>query len=108
VRVDVFYARFSPRGKAMVNLGAFAVFAAPMLIAILHFSGPYVAASWRIGERSAEADGLPLLFVLKTAIPVFCVLLLAQALAEACRAACVARGLAPAPTRFAPDQERVG
>jgi TRAP-type mannitol/chloroaromatic compound transport system permease small subunit len=108
VRVDVFYARFSPRGKAMVNLGAFAAFAAPMLIAILHFSGPYVAASWRIGERSAEADGLPLLFVLKTAIPVFCVLLLAQALAEACRAACVVRGLAPAPTRFAPDQERVG
>ncbi|MFZ4069692.1 MAG: TRAP transporter small permease subunit [Caulobacterales bacterium] len=108
VRVDVFYARFSARGKALVNLGAFAVFAAPMLIAILHFSGPYVAASWRIGERSAEADGLPLLFVLKTAIPVFCVLLLAQALAQACRAACILRGLDPALTRFGPDEERPG
>jgi TRAP-type mannitol/chloroaromatic compound transport system permease small subunit len=108
VRVDVFYARFSPRDKALVNFAAFVLFVAPMLLAILHFSAPYVAASWRIGERSAEADGLPLLFVLKTAIPAFCVLLLAQALAEACRAACILRGLEPAPTRFGADQERPG
>jgi TRAP-type mannitol/chloroaromatic compound transport system permease small subunit len=108
VRVDVFYAGFSPRRKALVNFTAFYLFIAPMLIAILHFSGPYVAQSWRIGERSAEADGLPLLYLLKTAIPVFATLLLAQAIAEACRSAALLRGLAPAPARFAPDQERPG
>jgi TRAP-type mannitol/chloroaromatic compound transport system permease small subunit len=108
VRVDVFYAAFSPRRKALVNFVAFYLFVAPMLIAILHFSGPYVAQSWRIGERSAEADGLPLLFALKTAIPVFATLLLAQAIAEACRAGAALRRLEPAPARFAPDQERPG
>lgn len=104
VRVDVFYAGLNDTGKARVNLLAYAVFTAPMLVAILMFSGPYVAQSWRIGERSAEADGLPLLFLLKTAIPIFCVLLLAQAMAEACRNAAVLRGLTPAPRRLAHDE----
>ncbi len=108
VRVDVFYARLGPRGKAIVNLAAFHLLAAPMLVAILYFSGPYVAASWRIAERSVEADGLAILFLVKTAIPVFAVLLLAQALAEACRAAAFLRGLAPAEPRFAPAPERAG
>jgi TRAP-type mannitol/chloroaromatic compound transport system permease small subunit len=108
VRVDVFYAKFSPHQKALVNLCAYALLAAPMLLAILHFSGPYVAASWRIAERSAEADGLPILYLLKTAIPIFAILLLAQALCEACRAACLLRGIEPAPTRFNPEEERPG
>lgn len=106
VRVDVFYARFSPRRKALVNLLAYVVFAAPMLLAILHFSGPYVAQSWRIGERSVETDGLPILFLVKTAIPMFAVLLLAQWVAEASRAAALLRGLDPAPQRFLSDRER--
>lgn len=105
VRVDVFYARFSPRAKAWVNLAAYLLFIAPMLATILHFSGSYVAASWRVGERSLETDGLPLLFLLKSAIPVFAVLLLAQALAEACRNAARLRDLAPTPSRFAPDPD---
>jgi TRAP-type mannitol/chloroaromatic compound transport system permease small subunit len=104
VRVDVIYARLSARGKAIVNLFGYAVFTAPMLVAILIFSGPYVARSWAMGERSAESDGLAGLFLLKTAIPVFAVLLLAQAIAEACRQAAILSGAPPAPKRFAPDE----
>lgn len=106
VRVDVFYARFSPRRKALVNVATYVVFAAPMLLTILHFSGPYVAQSWRIGERSVETDGLPILFLVKTAIPVFAVLLLAQWMAQASRAAAVLRGITPAPARFDAERER--
>jgi TRAP-type mannitol/chloroaromatic compound transport system permease small subunit len=101
VRVDVFQARFSPRAKAAVDFAAFHLFLAPMLIALITFAGPFVASAWRIGERSQESDGLPILFLLKTAIPVFAVLLLAQGLAEACRNACRLRGLEPAPGRLA-------
>lgn len=108
VRVDVFYAGLSPRRKAAVNLFGYIAFAAPMLLVILAYSTPYVAQTWRIGERSVEADGLPLLFLLKTSIPVFALLLLAQAIAEACRNAAVLRGVAPAPKRFAPDEVAPG
>ena len=34
-------------------------------------SVPYAARSWAILERSQEASGLPLVFVLKTLIPLF-------------------------------------
>jgi TRAP-type mannitol/chloroaromatic compound transport system permease small subunit len=108
VRVDVFYSHWGAKRKAAANLTAYTLFAAPMLIAILHFSTPYVAQAWRIGERSPEADGLPLLFLLKTAIPIFAVLLLAQAVAEACRNAAVLRGLPPAARRFQPDEAAQG
>ncbi|MBI1339623.1 TRAP transporter small permease subunit [bacterium] len=100
VRVDVLYSRFSERKKAIVNLAAYVFLATPMLLTILHFAGPYVAASWRIAERSIETDGLPVLFIVKTTIPVFAVLLLAQAMAEACRAAATLKRLAPPRSRF--------
>ena len=96
VRVDIFYGGLSDRGKAIINLLGYALFAAPVLLMLLFAAGPVVDLAWRIGERSAETDGLPLVFLLKTAIPVFASALLAQALAQACRAAIAIRGLAPA------------
>ena len=96
VRVDIFYGGLSDRGKAIINLLGYALFAAPVLLMLLFAAGPVVDLAWRIGERSAETDGLPLVFLLKTAIPVFASALLAQVLAQACRAAIAIRGLAPA------------
>lgn len=107
VRVDVFYARLSEGQKDAVNLAAFHLFTAPMLLVILHFSGAYVAASWRIAERSIETDGLPIVYLVKTAIPAFAVLLLAQAVAEASRAAMRVRGLPAPAARFSRDAEPV-
>ncbi len=96
VRVDIFYGGLSDRGKAIINLLGYTFFAAPVLLMLLFAAGPVVDLAWRVGERSAETDGLPLVFLLKTAIPVFASALLAQALAQACRAAIAIRGLAPA------------
>lgn len=106
VRVDVFYARMSARTKAWVNLLAYHLLIAPTLLVLLHVAGPYVGQSWRIAERSPEADGLPILFVLKTAIPVFAVLVLAQASVGAARAACTLRGLPCASERLPRAPER--
>ena len=56
---------------------------------ILWMSIPYASRSWTIFERSQETSGLPLVFLLKTAIPVFAVLVILQGIAEATRAAAI-------------------
>ena len=96
VRVDIFYAAASPRGKAMVDLCGALLLLIPFAAAILYFSLPYVARSWAILEGSREASGLPLIFALKTLIPVFAVMLILQGAAQAMRAAAVLSGRAAA------------
>jgi TRAP-type mannitol/chloroaromatic compound transport system permease small subunit len=83
VRVDVFYADASPRTKAWVDLFGALLLLLPFCLAILWFSLPYVKGSWAVLERSREASGLPLVFLLKTLIPVFAVLLALQGLSQA-------------------------
>lgn len=93
VRVDLFYERMNARGRAWVDLLGFSLLMAPVLLLLLVYSGPVVALAWRIGERSPETDGLPLVWLLKTAMPVFAVALLAAGVAQAGRAALLLRGL---------------
>ena len=71
VRVDIFYADASPRTKALVDLVGALLLLLPFMLVLLWLSLPYVARSWAILERSQEASGLPLVFVLKTLIPLF-------------------------------------
>jgi TRAP-type mannitol/chloroaromatic compound transport system permease small subunit len=92
VRVDIFYASASPRGKAMVDLCGALLLLIPFAAAILYFSWGYVARSWANFEGSREASGLPLVFVLKTLIPVFAVMLILQGVAQAIRAGSVLSG----------------
>src|SRR3954466_5588617 len=92
VRVDVFYAGASPRAKAWVDLVGTLLLLLPFCLAILWFSLPYVERSWAILERSRESSGLPLVFLLKTLIPVCAVLLALQGVAQAIRAALILRG----------------
>ena len=46
-----------------------------------------LARSWALFEGSRESDGLPLLFLFKTLLPAFAVLMLVQGLSEALKAA---------------------
>jgi TRAP-type mannitol/chloroaromatic compound transport system permease small subunit len=87
VRVDVFYASASPRTKALVDLCGALFLLLPFAVALLWFSLPYVMRSWAILERSRETSGLPLVFLLKTLIPAFALLLALQGVAQAVRAA---------------------
>ena len=86
VRVDIFYADASPRTKAMVDLRGTLFLLLPFVIALGLLSIPYIARSWAILERSREASGLPLVFVLKTLIPAFAALLALQGASRAIRA----------------------
>jgi len=87
VRVDIFYAEASTRTKALIDLAGALLLLLPFMLVLLWLSVPYAARSWTILERSQEASGLPLVFVLKTLIPVFAALMALQGVAQAIRAA---------------------
>jgi TRAP-type mannitol/chloroaromatic compound transport system permease small subunit len=89
VRVDIFYALAKPRTRAIVDLVGTIVFLFPVAIAIAVLSTSYVARSWAILERSREASGLPFVYLLKTLIPLFALLIGLQGVAQALRAALV-------------------
>jgi len=86
VRVDVFYADASPRTKAWINLLGACLLLLPFMAVLLYFALPYVARSWAILERSRETSGIPAVFVLKTLIPLFAVMMALQGVAQAIRA----------------------
>jgi TRAP-type mannitol/chloroaromatic compound transport system permease small subunit len=92
VRVDIFYADAKPRTRAWIDLIGALLLLLPFMAVLLWLSWPYAARSWAVLERSQEASGLPLVFVLKTLIPVFAVMMAMQGVAQAVRAALVLRG----------------
>lgn len=91
VRVDIFYRRFGPRGKAWVDALGGVVFLVPLCLFIIGASWNFVSESWAIREVSTEHAGLPFVFLLKTLIPLMAANLLIQAVAEILRALRVLR-----------------
>jgi TRAP-type mannitol/chloroaromatic compound transport system permease small subunit len=87
VRVDILYSKLSEKGRAWTDLAGIYLALIPMSWLILETSRTYVGGAWRILERSRESDGLPLVFLLKTAIPVFAIMMILQGLSMAARAA---------------------
>ena len=85
VRVDIFYRRFSPRGKAWINSVGCITCLMPLCGFILFSSWDYVVASWVIRETSPEPGGIPAVFLLKTLLPLLALNLFLQALAETLR-----------------------
>ena len=92
VRVDIFYSEARPRMKAAIDLLGTLIFLAPFAIAALLLSVPYASRSWKLLEHSPEASGLPFVYLLKTLIPLFALLLGLQGIAQAIRAALVLGG----------------
>ncbi len=86
VRVDIVQRNLSPRGKAVVDLMGVYFLLTPTAAALIWFGRPYVEASWASLERSAEAGGLPFVYLLKSAMLAAAALLLLQGAAQAARA----------------------
>lgn len=86
VRVDVFYAEASPRSRAIVDLAGALLLLLPFALVLIWLGVPYAARSWAILERSQEVSGLPLVFLLKTLIPLFAALMALQGITQAIRA----------------------
>lgn len=82
VRVDIFYAKRSRQGQAMIDLFGHIFFLIPSMVVLIVYSWPSVQASWKIIEGPISVGGIPASFLLKSLIPAFCVLLIVQCLAN--------------------------
>jgi TRAP-type mannitol/chloroaromatic compound transport system permease small subunit len=83
VRVDIFHRSLGARGKALIDLAGVYLFLLPFCVLIIWVSATYVEMSWAVREGSRESSGLPYIYILKTAIPAFAVLLFTQGAAMA-------------------------
>ena len=80
VRVDVFYQKMSPQNKALVDIIGTILLLWPVCFTIFYFSWNYVLNSWAQFEGSLEERGLHLVYLMKTFLWVFCVLVSIQGL----------------------------
>lgn len=92
VRVDVLYAGFGQRGRALVDLVGTLIAVIPFCALVLWFSWGFVGASWKMREGPMFVGGLPIVYLLKTTIPVFAALLLLQGISIAIKAMLVLAG----------------
>ncbi|MFQ5970845.1 MAG: TRAP transporter small permease subunit [Alphaproteobacteria bacterium] len=101
VRVDIFYSRASVRGRAWIDLLGTFIFLLPWLIVVAWTSLPFVVLSWRLFEPSPQPDGLPGVFLLKTVIIAFALLVALQGLALSARSVLVLLGR----EEFSPERQ---
>lgn len=70
VRVDLFYDRFSPKDKALVNLVGGILFLMPFCLVVGISSFGYAMESFYIRETSPDPGGLPARYLIKFAVVV--------------------------------------
>lgn len=92
VRVDIFHTRMNPHQKARIDLWAFFIFLMPVCLVLFWSAQGNTRGAWSNFEGSAEADGIRGVFLLKSLIPAFCLMMLLQGLAIALRAVSVLTG----------------
>ena len=104
VRVDIFYAKLTAKSKALVDLIGYYALLIPFCFVIIWNAQGFIGLAWTSFEGSAESSGIRGLFILKTFISVFAIMMLAQGLAIACRAALLLTGkpLPPRPKHIDP------
>lgn len=107
VRVDILRPRFGEAGRNWIELAGAYLLLFPICVRILMTSEAGLARSWMLLEGSRESDGLPILYLFKTLVPVFAVLLMAQGLSESLKAALRLTGALP-PAEPVADVEASG
>lgn len=103
VRVDIFYRPASRRRKAVMDLIGVLVFLLPFCTVVWLWGFEFVQRSWMLHEGSANPGGMPGLYILKTFILAFTVLVGLQGIAMALRSVLVLKGreaLLPAAYRY--------
>ncbi len=69
VRVDIFYDKFFPKKKALINIIGTIVFLLPITLLIATNSIDYAIESFTSGETSGDPGGLPFRWIIKSLIP---------------------------------------
>jgi len=82
VRVDIFYEKFSPKTKAVVNIISFLLFVLPLSFLIVYIGIGFVELSFVQHEASSDPGGLKYRWIVKSLMPLAFVLLALQAIKE--------------------------
>ena len=80
VRVDIFYASFSPKIKAVINMASALFFVLPVSLLIIYIGIDFVVLSFTQNEASSDPGGLEYRFIVKSLLPLAFVFLSLQAL----------------------------
>lgn len=80
VRVDVFYAKAAETARRRIDIFGHVFLLIPSMVALLYWSWPSVRNSWAILEGPISVGGIEAVFLLKSLIPAFCILILLQSL----------------------------
>ncbi|WP_457592555.1 TRAP transporter small permease subunit [Hydrogenimonas sp.] len=86
VRVDILYARFSPRTKAYIQIASMLFFVIPLALLIVWFGVDFTLQSYLQHETSPDPGGLCCRYIVKSFIVLAFVLLVLQALSETIKA----------------------
>ena len=78
VRVDVFYAKVSDAARRRIDIFGHVFLLIPSMLALLYWSWPSVRNSWANPEGPISVGGIEAVFLLKSLIPAFCILILLQ------------------------------
>ena len=78
VRVDVFYAKVSDASRRQIDIFGHVFLLIPSMLTLLYWSWPSVRNSWKILEGPISVGGIDAVFLLKSLIPAFCILILLQ------------------------------
>jgi TRAP-type mannitol/chloroaromatic compound transport system permease small subunit len=89
VRVDLFFANFSQKDKALVNLLGSMLFLIPWSAILCYFAFFYSLDSWKMGETSPDPGGLPMRYLVKFAMVLGMFLLFLQGLSSLIHAALI-------------------
>ncbi len=82
VRVDIFYMRYSPKTKAILNIFSQIFLILPFVALVVYVSWDFVAMSYAQHEGSSDPGGLCCRYVIKSAVILAFVLLGLQSISE--------------------------
>jgi TRAP-type mannitol/chloroaromatic compound transport system permease small subunit len=104
VRVDILYDYFSPRWKAIVNIGGALLLLIPLSLLITEVSFLYVLEAFTSGEISGDPGGLSYRWLIKSVIPVSFVFLIISAIGFVLHNINIFRGIEAPPVHSIEDK----
>ncbi len=82
VRVDIFYSKFSPKTKAVINIVSMLFLVIPFSVLVVYMSSNFIYLSFLQNEISSDPGGLKYRYIIKGFISFGFVLLILQAFSE--------------------------
>lgn len=99
IRIDILYGIWSRRRQHWIDLIGLVLFLMPFVTLMIYLLWPWVMRSYRSGEVSTNAGGLPL-WPAKSLLLIGFIMLFFQGISEIIKKIAIMRGIIPDPTPF--------